>query len=76
MVVRPLEKDTGPFQPLQEGEEVLSSECPYLSVIGALMYLVNNTRPNIAFVVNLLSRYNSAPSIRHWNGVKNALRYP
>jgi hypothetical protein len=36
-----------PFQPRQEGEEVLGSEYPYLSIIGALMYLADNTRPDI-----------------------------
>jgi hypothetical protein len=32
-------------------------EYPYLSDIGALMYLTNNTRPNIVFTVNYLIRY-------------------
>jgi hypothetical protein len=49
MVVRPLEKETDPFRPHQEGEEVLGSEYPNLSDIGALMYLTNNIRPDIAF---------------------------
>jgi hypothetical protein len=75
MVVRALEKDTGPFRPRQEGEEVLGSEYPYLSAIGALMYLANNTIPDITFAVNLLARYSVAPIMRHWNKVKNALRY-
>jgi hypothetical protein len=75
MVIRALEKDTNPFRPRQEGEEVLGSEYPYQSVIGALMYLTNNTRPDVAFVVNLLARFNVAPTIHHWNGVKDVLRY-
>jgi hypothetical protein len=75
MVVRALEKDIDPFQPRQEGEEVLGSEYPYLSAIGALMYLANNTRPDIAFTVNLLIRYSVAPTMRHWNGVKDVIRY-
>jgi hypothetical protein len=75
MVIRALEKDIDPFQPRQEGEEVLGSEYPYLSVIRALMYLTNNTRPDIAFAVNLLARYSAAPTMRHWNGVKDVLRY-
>jgi hypothetical protein len=39
------------------------------------MYLVNNTRPNIAFTVNLLARYSAASTMRHWNGVKHLLQY-
>jgi hypothetical protein len=56
MVVRALEKDTDPFRPKEVGEEVLGQEYPYLSVIGVLMYLANNTRPDIAFAVNCLTR--------------------
>jgi hypothetical protein len=67
MVIRDLEKDTDPFRARQEGKEVLDSEYPYLSIIGALMYLANNTRPDIAFAVNLLVRYSAAPIMRHWN---------
>jgi hypothetical protein len=73
MVIRVLEKDTDPFWTCQEGEEVLGSEYTYLSAIETLMYLVNNTRPDIAFIVNLLVRYSAAPTTRHWNGVKDVL---
>jgi hypothetical protein len=49
IVVRALEKDTDPFRPRQEREEVLSFEYSYLNDIEALMYLANNTRPDISF---------------------------
>jgi hypothetical protein len=75
MVIRALEKDSDPFRRRQEGEEVLGYEYPYLSAIGALMYLANNTRPDIAFAVNLLIRFSATPTMRHWNGVKDVLRY-
>jgi hypothetical protein len=39
------------------------------------MYLANNTRPDITFAVNLLTRYSAAPTMRYWNGVKDFLRY-
>jgi hypothetical protein len=50
---------------------VLGSEYTYISVIGALMYLANNTIPDIAFALNLLVRYSAAPTMSHWNGVKD-----
>ena len=53
----------------------MGPEYPYLSAIGALMYLANNTRPDIAFAVNLLARYSASPTKRHWTGIKNILRY-
>ncbi|KAL0551516.1 hypothetical protein IC582_010605 [Cucumis melo] len=72
MVVRSLDVKKDIFRPR---EELLGPEVPYLSAIGALMYLANNTRPDITFSVNLLARYNSSPTKRHWNGVKHVLRY-
>jgi hypothetical protein len=75
MIIRALEKDTDPFGPKQGGEEVLGAKYSYLSVIDALMYHANNTRPDIAFTVNCLARHSASPTIRHWNDIKNILRY-
>jgi hypothetical protein len=74
MVVQSLELNTDQFRP-QDGEEILGPHYPYLSAIGALMYLANCTRPNIAFAVNLLARHSAALTKRHWTGVKHILRY-
>ena len=65
MVVRSLNVDKDPFHPADENEELLGPEVPYLSAIGALMYLANNTRPDISFAVNLLARFSSSPTRRH-----------
>jgi hypothetical protein len=73
IIVRALEVDTDPFRSLEEGD-VLDPKFPYQSAIEALMYLANSTRPNIAFVVNLLARHSVASTKHHWNGVKNILR--
>ena len=64
-----------PFRPQEDDEETLGPKVPYLSAIGALMYLTNYTRPDITFAVNLLSRYSSAPTRRHWNLIKHILHY-
>jgi len=74
MVVRSLDEDKDPFRPRSEDKKVLGPEVPYLSAIGALMYLANCTRPDIAFAVNLLARYSVVPTRRHWVGVKTILR--
>jgi hypothetical protein len=65
MVVRSLDLEKDPFRPRDDEEQILGPEFPYLSAIGALMYLANNTRPDIAFAVNLLARHSSAPTKRH-----------
>ena len=53
MIVRSLEVDKDPFRPKDENEKLLGPEVPYLSAIGALMYLANCTRPEIAFFSEL-----------------------
>ena len=75
MVVRSLDVKKDLFRPCEKGKELLGAEVPYLSAIGALMYLANCTRPDIAFSVNLLTMYSSTPTRRHWNSIKHILRY-
>ncbi|KAM2566754.1 hypothetical protein TB1_009214 [Malus domestica] len=62
MVIQTLDAKRDPFRPKKDKEEILEPEVPYLSAIGALLYFAQCTRPNISFVVNLLARYNSAPT--------------
>ena len=65
MVVQTLDVQKDPFRPPDEGEIILGPETPYLSAICTLMYLANNTRPDIVFAVNLLARYSFTPTQRH-----------
>ena len=66
MVVRSLDIKKDSFHPKEEDEMVLGLEVPYLSAVGALLYLAQCTRPDIAFSVILLAMYSSASTIRHW----------
>ena len=75
MVNRSLDVKKDPFRPREDDEEILSPQRPYHSAIGALMYLANCTRPDIAFSIKLLAKYSSAPTQRHWNGIKHILHY-
>ncbi|KAL0283992.1 UNVERIFIED_CONTAM: Retrovirus-related Pol polyprotein from transposon TNT 1-94 [Sesamum angustifolium] len=47
----------------------------YSRIIGSLMYIMNCTRPDIAYAVNKLSRFTSNPSKDHWKGLIRVLRY-
>jgi hypothetical protein len=47
----------------------------YLSMVGSLMYAALGTRPDLAFCVTSLSRYNSRPLAMHLTAAKRALRY-
>ena len=75
MVVISVDVKNDSFRPCEKGEELLGPEVPYLSAIGALMYLANRTIPDIAFSVNLLPRYSSAQARRHWEGIQHILCY-
>ena len=48
---------------------------PYASLVGSLMHAQVCTRPDIAFVVGMLGRYQSNPGLDHWRAAKKVLRY-
>ena len=47
----------------------------YASIIGMLIYLANNTRPDIAHAVHACARYTHHPMKPHARAVKHILRY-
>ena len=47
----------------------------YASIVGMLLYLTTNTRPDIAFGVSQVARFTSAPKQSHAKAVKSILRY-
>ena len=47
----------------------------YRSLIGSLLHLSINTRPDICYAVNRLAQFNQSPHIEHWTAVKRILRY-
>ena len=48
---------------------------PYASAVGSLQYAQVCTRPDLAFVTELLGRFQSNPGTEHWKLVKKILRY-
>ena len=51
------------------------SQLEYSRIIGSLMYVMNCTRPDIAYSVSKLSRYTSNPGVDHWKAIIRVLRY-
>ena len=45
------------------------------SLIGALSYIANATRPDISYSVNALAQFSTKPSHNHWVCAKHILRY-
>jgi hypothetical protein len=48
---------------------------PYASAVGSLQYAHVCTRPDLAFITGVLSRYQANPGIVPWKMVKKVLRY-
>jgi hypothetical protein len=48
---------------------------PYRSLIGSLLYAALGSRPDIAYAVNQLSRFNSNPGKAHWVAARKVLKY-
>ncbi|RDX64612.1 hypothetical protein CR513_56816, partial [Mucuna pruriens] len=82
-------KDSKPRDtPIAKGDKFSLKQCPnndlernemqkipYALAVGSLMYAQVCTRPDIAFVVGVLSRYLSDPGMQHWKAVKRVMRY-
>ena len=51
------------------------SVIPYASAIGAILYAMLCTRPDVNLAVSLVGRYQSNPDMEHWTAVKNILKY-
>jgi hypothetical protein len=74
MIVRALEKETNSFRSKEEGEEVLDLNThTEVSLVRwcNLQILLDPT----FFIVNCLTRHSTAPTMCHWNDIKNILRY-
>jgi len=67
-----LENDNCPTN-AQDIDEI--KNVPYREVLGLLMWLQVATRPDLSFVVNILSRFAHNPGKPHWNALKHTLAY-
>lgn len=50
-------------------------EVPYKELVGSLLYISTNTRPDITFAVSYLSRFLDKPTQELWTAGKRVLRY-
>uniref|UniRef100_A0A3Q7J6E1 Reverse transcriptase Ty1/copia-type domain-containing protein n=1 Tax=Solanum lycopersicum TaxID=4081 RepID=A0A3Q7J6E1_SOLLC len=64
-------KDLGPAKQILE----MKISRDRSAAVGSLMYAMVYTRPDIAHVVGVVSRYMANPGKDHWEAVKWLLRY-
>ena len=61
--------------PITSKEKEEMAKVPYRQAIGSLMYLMVSTRPDLAYPLQILSRYGNNPGMLHWKALKKVLQY-
>lgn len=74
---KPISTPMDPNAQLQhnENDTNISTDTPYQSAVGSLMYVMVATRPDIAYAVGAVSRFNTTPQQHHWAAIKRIFRY-
>ncbi|XP_076912370.1 uncharacterized protein LOC143570654 [Bidens hawaiensis] len=66
--------------PIVPGTKLKNDDCEKIDVtlfkqmVGSLMY-ITNTRPDLQYVVSLISRFMSNPMVEHYDAAKRVIRY-
>lgn len=61
--------------PKTDADRLKMAHIPYLALLGSLQWLAHRTRPDIAFIVNVLAEHAANPGPAHWKGLKRVLAY-
>lgn len=67
--------EANPEKQENDDGEVIVEMKPYRELVGCLMFLMLNTRPDISVTVNYYSCFQSNAKLIHWKGLKRVLRY-
>ncbi|KAL0282076.1 UNVERIFIED_CONTAM: Retrovirus-related Pol polyprotein from transposon TNT 1-94 [Sesamum radiatum] len=51
------------------------SDIPYASAVGSIQYVVQCTRPDVAYALSVTSRYQAYTGEGHWSSVKSIIKY-
>ncbi|KAL0401863.1 UNVERIFIED_CONTAM: Retrovirus-related Pol polyprotein from transposon TNT 1-94 [Sesamum latifolium] len=51
------------------------SDIPYASAVGSIQYVIQCTRPDVAYALSVTSRYQACAVEAHWSAVKTILKY-
>ena len=60
---------------LPDDDEPCSPDKPYREIVGALMYLMTGTRPDLAYSVSVVASKMDRPTMKDWRRLIRILRY-
>ena len=66
---------TSSSKPMSQADQDAMRNVPYRNLVGALMYAMVATRPDIAFATIQVAKFNENPTLQHWTAAKRILRY-
>ncbi|KAL0307349.1 UNVERIFIED_CONTAM: Retrovirus-related Pol polyprotein from transposon TNT 1-94 [Sesamum radiatum] len=61
--------------PKTDGELKRILDIPYASAVGSIQYVVQCTRPDIAYTLSVMSRYQACAGEAHYSAAKTILKY-
>jgi Reverse transcriptase (RNA-dependent DNA polymerase)/gag-polypeptide of LTR copia-type/GAG-pre-integrase domain len=61
--------------PQDDNDRHFMEDKPFRQLLGCLMWIAGGTRPDIAFAVNAMSRFQQNPGPAHWRGLQHILAY-
>ncbi|XP_050156229.1 secreted RxLR effector protein 161-like [Malus sylvestris] len=83
-----MEHCSGGEVPIGKGDKLSVKQClitefeiqqmkdkPYASLVGSVIYAQVCSKPDLAFALSVLGRFQSNTGLPHWNAVKKVLRY-
>ena len=62
-----------PYHPREK--EKIVDKSKYLTTGGVFTYLTTHTKHDVAFATSILVRHSQNPTNKHWNGIKQLIRY-
>ena len=60
---------------LEKNNDFSGFKTEYAKIIGSVMFIMNYTRLDIAYVVSRLSRYTHNPNNEHWSALMRLMKY-
>ncbi|KAL0411249.1 UNVERIFIED_CONTAM: Retrovirus-related Pol polyprotein from transposon TNT 1-94 [Sesamum latifolium] len=61
--------------PKTDEELTRMSDIPYASAVGSIQYVVQCTKPDVAYALRVTSKYQASTGEAHWGAVKIILKY-